>query len=237
MCSSDLELSITAWETYIRTLRPLASSWIRTARRVKSAPSVFSADGNHFSGTSMAAAVLTFGKMIEKKTIGEKRIAILVPPTAPGIISNLACLIKAKTVINLNYSSPVSTMNYCCEQAGVKTIIAARAFVDKLTEKGLDLTPLLENYNILYMEDLKAELSKFSLIRHFIRARILPGWWIEFCDFKKVSMDDVASILFSSGSEGLPKGVELTHFNLMGNIKQCMSVLNPGADEIGRAHV
>lgn len=226
------ELSITAWETYIRTLRPLASSWIRTARRVKSAPSVFSADGNHFSGTSMAAAVLAFGKMIEKKTIGEKRIAILVPPTAPGIISNLACLIKAKTVINLNYSSPVSTMNYCCEQAGVKTIIAARAFVDKLTEKGLDLTPLLENYNILYMEDLKAELSKFSLIRHFIRARILPGWWIEFCDFKKVSMDDVASILFSSGSEGLPKGVELTHFNLMGNIKQCMSVLNPGADDV-----
>ncbi|HPW95204.1 MAG TPA: AMP-binding protein, partial [Fibrobacteraceae bacterium] len=226
------ELSITAWETYIRTLRPMASSWIRTAIRVGSAPSIFSPDGNHFSGTSLAAAGLTFGKMIDKKTPGEKRIAILVPPTAPGIIANLACLIKAKTVINLNYTSPVMTMKYCCDQGGVKTIITAKAFVAKLTERGLDLTPLFESYNILYMEDLKAELSKVSLVRNFIRARLLPAWWIEFWDFKKVSMDDIASILFSSGSEGNPKGVELTHFNLMGNIKQCMSVLNPGSDDV-----
>lgn len=226
------ELSITAWETYIRTLRPMASSWIRTAIRVGSSPSIFSPDGNHFSGTSLAAAALTFGKMIDKKTVGEKRIAILVPPTAPGIIANLACLIKAKTVINLNYTNPVMTMKYCCEQGGVKTIITARAFITKLTEKGLDFTPLFESYNILYMEDLKAELSKVSLVRNFIRARLLPAWWIEFWDFKKVSMDDIASILFSSGSEGNPKGVELTHFNLMGNIKQCMSVLNPGSDDV-----
>lgn len=226
------ELSITAWEAYIQKLRPMASSWLRSAKRVGSAPSVFSPDGNHFSGTSMSAAVLSFGKIIESKTQNENHVGILIPPSAPCLIANLACLIKGKTVINLNYTSPVSIMQYCADEANVKTIFTARAFVQKLTERGLDLSPLLNSYQIYYMEDLKEEISKFTLIRNFIRSKLLPVWWIEHFDVKKVSLNDVASILFSSGSEGKPKGVELTHFNLMGNIKQCMSVLNPGSDDV-----
>ena len=225
------ELSITAWEAYVRTLRPVAQSWLRTALRVQSSPSVFSPDGHHLSATALVAASLTFAKKIAK-ICPEQNVGILLPPSGPGIIANLACLIRGKTVVNLNYSSPAETMDYCGARADLRTVITAKIFVHKLKERGLHLEILEQHFHFVYMEDLKEQIPKFALLRNFIRARILPAWWIEFWDFKKVSLDDTAAILFSSGSEGTPKGVELAHFNLIGNIKQCMSVLNPTSEDV-----
>lgn len=226
------ELSITAWESYIRRLSPVANSWIRTAKRKKNAPVVFSPDGNHFSGYSLAAGVLTFANLFERILAGEKNIGVLLPPSGPGIISNLALLVKAKTVCNLNYSSTPENMDYCCNVAGVKTIITAHAFVDKLKHKGIDMDSLLNKYTVYYMEDLRKGIQKGTLVANFLRVVFLPAWYLERRFFKKVMLDDVATIIFSSGSEGKPKGVELSHFNLMGNIKQCASVLNIGAEDV-----
>ena len=226
------ELSITAWTSYIRLLRPVASAWIRTAKRIGNGPSVYSPDGNHLSGYAMAAASLTFAKIIADLTRGEKQVGVLIPPSGPGIIVNMACLIKGKTVYNLNYTNTPETMAYCCDVADVKTIITAKIFIEKLKQKGLPMDELLNKYKVYYMEDLKEKVKKPALILNFLRAMVLPAWYLELRFFKKVSLDDVATIIFSSGSEGRPKGVELTHFNLMGNIKQCESVLNPGSDDV-----
>ena len=226
------ELSITAWTSYIRLLRPVASAWIRTVKRIGSGPSVYSPDGHHLAANALAAASLTFAKMIDGLTKGEKNVGVLIPPSGPGIIVNMACLIKGKTVYNLNYTNTPETMDYCCNVADVKTIITARVFIDKLKQKGLPMEKLLDKYKVYYMEDLKEQLKKPALVLNFLRVMLLPAWYLELRFFKKVSLDDVATIIFSSGSEGRPKGVELTHFNLMGNIKQCESVLNPGSDDV-----
>lgn len=226
------ELSITAWSSFIRTLRPVASAWIRTAKHVGSGPSVYSPDGKHFSGYSLATAALSFAKIIDKLTAGEQRVGILIPPSGPGIIVNMACLVKGRTVYNLNYTNTPEVMDYCCGIADVKTIITARVFIDKLKQKGQDMDKLLSKYKVYYMEDLKGMLSKRTLITNFMRVVFLPTWYLEMRFFKKVSLDDVATVIFSSGSEGNPKGVELTHFNLMGNIKQCESALNPGHEDV-----
>ena len=226
------ELSITAWTSYIRLLRPVASAWIRTVKRIGSGPSVYSPDGHHLSANALAAASLTFAKMIDGLTKGEKQVGVLIPPSGPGIIVNMACLIKGKTVYNLNYTNTPETMAYCCDVADVKTIFTARVFVDKLKQKGLPMDQLLDKYKVYYMEDLKEKLKKPTLVMNFLRVLALPCWYLELRFFKKVSLDDVATIIFSSGSEGRPKGVELTHFNLMGNIKQCESALNPGSDDV-----
>ena len=235
MLRSIQELSITAWEAYIRRLRPVPNSWIRASKRRKNSPLVFSPDGKHFSGYSLATAAITFANVFDK-LLGkdEKCVGILIPPSGPGIFTNLAMLIKARTVCNLNYSSTPETMDYCCKVAGVKTIVTAHAFVDKLKQKGVDLEgKLLCNYTVYYMEDLaKQQVKKPTLILNFLRVMLLPAWYLEKRFFKKVSLDDVATIIFSSGSEGTPKGVELTHFNLMGNIKQCASVINVGPEDV-----
>lgn len=226
------ELSITAWTNYIRRLRPVASAWIRTVKHIGSGPSVYSPDGNHLSANALAAASLSFASMIEKLTKGEQQVGVLIPPSGPGIIVNMACLIKGKTVYNLNYTNTPDTMDYCCNVADVKTIITARVFVDKLKQKGVPMDQLLDKYKVYYMEDLKEKLHKSTLVKNFLRVLILPAWYLELRFFKKVSLDDVATIIFSSGSEGRPKGVELTHLNLIGNIKQCESVLLPTAEDV-----
>lgn len=226
------ELSITAWEAYIRKLRPVASSWIRTAKHKKSAPMVFSPDGKHFSGYSLATAAISFSCVFERLTSDEKCVGILIPPSGPGIMVNLAFLIRGKTVCNLNYSSTAENMNYCCNVAGIKTIITSRLFVDKLRQRGLDMDLLLDNHKVYYMEDLAKGMKKSTLIKNFLRVMFLPAWYLEWKFFKKVGIDDVVTVIFSSGSEGTPKGVELTHFNLIGNIKQCASVLNVGPEDV-----
>lgn len=226
------ELSITAWTSYIRKLRPVASAWIRTVKHIGSGPSVYSPDGNHLSANTLATAALSFAGIFEKLTKGEKQVGVLIPPSGPGIIVNMACLIRGKTVYNLNYTNTPETMDYCCNVADVKTIITAHAFIDKLKQKGVPMEKLLDKYKVYYMEDLKGQLHKSTLVKNFLRVLILPAWYLELRFFKKVSLDDVATIIFSSGSEGRPKGVELTHLNLMGNIKQCESVLLPTADDV-----
>lgn len=226
------DLSITAWETYSRVLKPIANSWIRSTKRKRNAPVVFSPDGKHLSGYSLATAAFTFSKILEKLTKGEKCVGVMIPPSGPGIIVNMALLIKGKTVTNLNYSSTPETMDYCCNLADVKTIITAHAFVDKLKKKGVPLEILLDKYKVLYMEDLAKQLKKTSLALNYLRVMFLPSWLLERLYIKKVGLDDVATVIFSSGSEGKPKGVELTQLNLMGEIKQCAHDLNPGPEDV-----
>ena len=59
-----------------------------------------------------------------------------------------------------------------------------------------------------------------------------PQWWIKLRYFADVSLEDTATILFSSGSEGDPKGIELSHKNLLTNIKQIGELLNFHKDDV-----
>ena len=154
------------------------------------------------------------------------------PALGLGSSRTLRAFIRGKTVVNLNYSSPAETMDIVAPARDLKTVITAKIFVHKLKERGSCLEILEQHFHFVYMERPQGtgfRSSPFSC--NFIRARILPAWWIEFWDFKKVSLDDTAAMV----SAQVPKerrGVELAHFNLISNIKQCMSVLNPTSEDV-----
>jgi len=226
------ELSIDAWDAHVRTMPPLAPSWLRTAKRVGTAPAVLGHDGVHFSGYRMMAAVFAFAPRLEKRVKGEQRVGVLLPPSAGGVIATLALLLRGHTVVHLNYTSAPAVIQACVRKAGIRTVVTSGKFLDKLRGRGVDLSLLQNECEWLEMEQLKTEISKFSLLRELCCAVLLPGFWLEWTRARRVSLDDTAAVLFSSGSEGSPKGVELSHFNMMGNILQVSSVLNPDGDDI-----
>ena len=76
------------------------------------------------------------------------------------------------------------------------------------------------------MEDLKTQINPSRVVVNLLCIRILPTWVLKRLFSKSVRLDDTAAILFSSGSEGEPKGVMLTHRNIMANLKQISDVLN-----------
>ena len=69
-------------------------------------------------------------------------------------------------------------------------------------------------------------IPKAKIASYLVFCVFAPCWLIKFCFRKRVKLDDIAAIMFSSGSEGTPKGVMLSHRNLMGNIQQLACIFN-----------
>jgi len=225
-----LETSIHTWQEYIKTLEPLHISFLRTAKAQSNQVCVIEPKSELTYGRILAAAIVFARKL--KPLMSQQNIGILLPSSTGAVLANLAVLINGKTVVNLNYTAASSTVAACMEKAAIKTVLTSQRFLTKLEERGIDLNPLKAQANFVYLEEVKQEISKSSLIFAFLQAKLLPAAVLKMLYFEKTALTDTAAILFSSGSEGVPKGVQLTHFNIMGNIKQITAVLNPPDEEV-----
>lgn len=226
------KLSILAWQQYTNTLKPVALQWLATAKRLAGRTSIIDFDGAELSHTRVLAAVLLFARHIRTRCAAEQNIGLLVPTSAGGIIVNLACLLCGKTVVNLNYTAPREALQQAAARAGIKTVFTSQRFVARLRAKGLDPAAAFENAQVCNLEDIRGGISKSQQLRAYCAAAALPAWVLRCVYAGKTRLDDVAAILFSSGTEGAPKGVMLTHRNIMGNITQIASVLNPQDDVV-----
>ena len=223
------KISIKAWQYAVRFVHPIAASWIKTCKKyVKNGPAIYNTDGGHFSGYKLMGAVMAFRGLLKKK-LGkhEQNIGIMLPPSPAGVIVNLVLWVMGKTNVNLNYTSSVDNVKYCCEKADVSTVISSRQFVEKLKGRGNDYSQVAsDKVRILYAEDLMKEIPKVKIAALLVLCVVMPSWLIRFVFCKRTHIDDTAVIVFSSGSEGTPKGVLLSHRNLMGNIQQLACIMN-----------
>ena len=227
------KLSISSWNAYIARLPSLPKAWIKQAKKVGRGLSVADSTGVELSGHKFITAVLLMrGKFKELLLKNEQNVGLIVPTSAGGSIANMATLTLGKTIVNLNYSSGTASLKHAIKIANIRQIITSKQFMVKLKAKGFDLEEALEGVELIYLESLKAQMSKSLQLRTFLMAKFLPTSLLSLLYVKKVPNSDTVAILFSSGSEGTPKGIELTHQNLMGNIKQFLNVVNPNKDDV-----
>ncbi len=226
-----IRLSIYTWQHYSDSLKPIHIEWLRTAKKKKNEASLIDFDNTILSHHRLLTAVIAFAGKIKKRTGHEQNIGLLLPPSAGGIIANLAVLMQGKIVVNLNYTASKESIGQAIYQTEIKTVITSRRFIKKLKTKGFDVSELLGNM-VCFMEDIKADISSFRMLRILFAVKVIPSFCLKAMYFKRTSLDATAAILFSSGSEGIPKGVKLSHRNILGNIKQISAVLNPGSDDV-----
>lgn len=142
--------------------------------------------------------------------IKQENIGIMLPNIAGCFISVLAVQLLKKVPALLNFTSGNTVISTCCKTVNIEYIITSRKFV-KLQELN-ELIALLEQQNIkiLYLEELVKKLSLLDKLSAWLKTRFQ----------KNYEYNSKAVILFTSGSESLPKAVVLSHENILANVRQ-----------------
>jgi len=164
------------------------------------------------AGKVLAVSVVLSRKW--KDEIPGNRVGIVLPPGIGAIITNLALVLIGKIPVNLNFTIGRQVNESCIRKAGIETVITAQAVRERMPD-----FPWVEDTRDLVLE-LKS-VSKLAIISWLTALYLLPSNWLaRFLDIPREGGEKEAAILFSSGSTGEPKGVILTHRNIISNCLQ-----------------
>jgi len=208
------ELGSEAWSERKPRMRPLHRAFIRTARKNRGRFAFADATTPRMNFIGALTGSILLGRKLRPIWEGQEKVGILLPPSVGGALVNYAALMMGKVPINLNYTLGKEALASCIEQTGIKNVLTSR--------KVLEMLKLELPVETVLLEDVVAEKTAVEKVSALLMACLFPSRWIEKalgCG-KPVGMDDLATIIFSSGSAGEPKGVMLTHYNVMSNVEQ-----------------
>jgi acyl-[acyl-carrier-protein]-phospholipid O-acyltransferase/long-chain-fatty-acid--[acyl-carrier-protein] ligase len=167
----------------------------------------------------MVGAHALAGQWRIRLTVSVERVGVLLPNVNAFPVTLLSLWIAGKVPAVLNYTHGSAILLACARLAGLKQIITSQSF---LARARLDLGPLqAAGIQFIFLEDVRPAISTAQKLAAALRHRFNPGLAGIY-----LRADSPAVVLFTSGSEGDPKGVELTHGNLMANIRQMCSVID-----------
>jgi acyl-[acyl-carrier-protein]-phospholipid O-acyltransferase/long-chain-fatty-acid--[acyl-carrier-protein] ligase len=184
---------------------------------------------------------LTYGRVLAgamclarwlRPVLGDERMAgVWLPPSVGGVLANVALALLRKTPVNLNYTAGPEAIQSALLQCGIRHVLTSKRFTARMK---LDPGPGVE---VIYLEDVLPQITSWQRLRAFLAVVLLPGWFLDrvVLGLGRHSLDDLATVIFSSGSTGEPKGVMLTQRNIVSNCLAMIAAiqLRPGDRLLG----
>ncbi len=197
-----------------RSRRAIFQAYLDNARREKSDKVVITdGDGRKLTHKDITQGAFALGGALGRLTAKNERVGVLLPTSAGAVIGLFALLSRGRVPAMLNFTSGSKNLLAACKAAEVTKIISSKKFVELAGLEKL-IGELSAVVGVIYLEDVREQIKPRD------KALALLGPILPSVLAATPNPEDPGVILFTSGTEGAPKGVVLSHQNIIANIEQ-----------------
>ncbi len=208
-------------ELYVEQGEKITDIFLKNASLNPARPLLADQGKGVFSNRKIILAILALKDSIA--AIPGERIGILMPASSMSTIIYLTTLFTGKIPVLINWTVGLRNMDHCSKTVGVEKILTANVVIERLKGKGVDFGTLEGKF--VYLENIAAGISGLHRILALLKSYFCWG------SLRRAKIADTAAILFTSGSENLPKAVPLTHANLISDLRYAMKDMQLRQDD------
>ena len=188
----------------------LARQFVRTAKHQWRSFAMADATTKPMTFGRVLVGAMLLARWIQRVRRNESKIGLLLPASVGGALANIGLSLAGKVPVNLNFTAGRESVTTAIDRCGIQTILTSRRFLSKAGIEPLD--------GMVFLEDVMTEFGAAEKLRMLVTMFLLPAWAINRIYFDAVDGDTLATVIFSSGSTGIPKGVILSHRNILANV-------------------